>query len=338
MRNQYLSLLITFTLSVAINGFTFAKGLPNGSSKVLPAFAYQLDGQFTHHLLVAEKSTHKLHLFENREGVPRYIKSFDAATGKRKGDKYVQGDLKTPEGIYDFTEFIPNGDLVKKYGEKQAAIYGAGAFVMNYPNPIDQMYGKSGGGIWLHSTNDDSRVNKGLDSRGCVVVVDDHLKEVSKFLELQKTPIIVIQDLKYIPESNGEKDKSEILGLVESWRNAWENENLKQYTSHYHQTKFKDPVRGSYDSFKDYKKKVFWAPGQPRIKINNISILRVGNYAKVGFEQDYKSNTIDDIGKKTLYLMQNRDYEWKIVSEIWHHLPQKEEVAFVPSMRFFNEN
>ncbi len=49
---------------------------------------------------------------------------------------------------------------------------------MNYPNPIDQRLKKTGGGIWLHSTNDETRIEKGLDSRGCVVAANNDLKEI----------------------------------------------------------------------------------------------------------------------------------------------------------------
>ena len=55
-------------------------------------------------------------------------------------------------------------------------------------------------------------------------------------------------------------------------------------------------------------------------------------------EQDYKSQLVQDIGKKTLYLKRDKNYNWKIVSEQWTKLPNKTNIAFVPGMRFFTED
>ena len=123
-----------------------------------------LDDFFSHHILIAEKSTHQLHLFRNKGSYPEHIKTYQMATGKKAGNKFFQGDHKTPEGVYQFTNFLTHEDLIKRHG-KAGEIYGVGAFVMNYPNPIDQRLQKTGGGIWLHSTNDETRIEKGLDSR-----------------------------------------------------------------------------------------------------------------------------------------------------------------------------
>ena len=68
---------------------------------------------------------------------------------------------------------------------------------MNYPNIIDKRSGKTGGGIWLHSTNDETRIEKGLDSRGCIVTTNKELIEISNFIELNKTPIIVVENINF---------------------------------------------------------------------------------------------------------------------------------------------
>ena len=77
-----------------------------------------------------EKSTHTLHLFENQNGFPKLIKTFQIATGKIKGNKYNEGDHKTPEGIYQLGEFLSKEQLHSMYQAKDAKIYGAGAFTM----------------------------------------------------------------------------------------------------------------------------------------------------------------------------------------------------------------
>src|SRR5690606_14603542 len=99
------------------------------ANELMPAPLMLLDDVFSHHVLVAEKSTHQLHLFQNDGGKPKLIRSFQMATGKKSGDKIFQGDHRTPEGVYQLTEFLTHEDLIKRHG-KAGEIYGVGAFVM----------------------------------------------------------------------------------------------------------------------------------------------------------------------------------------------------------------
>jgi len=301
----------------------------------LPSNILMMDSKFSHHILVVEKATHKLHLYENTDTTPRLIKTFSIATGKFKGDKTINGDHKTPEGIYLINDFLSKAELLKRHG-KYAEIYGSGAFPMNYPNFIDTLSGKSGSGIWLHSTDDDSRISKGLDSRGCVVVQNADLKELSKYIELQNTPIIVVQDIFYLSKSTWERNRRDISDAVNNWAKAWQSKNFENYIDAYDADLFYDKSKGSFTAYKNYKKSVFSRSDKPSIKFDHISILSTTDYAVVHLQQDYQSAIINDIGKKTLYLKKNRNYDWKIVGETWTK-SGIENLAFTPSMRFFKE-
>jgi murein L,D-transpeptidase YafK len=296
-----------------------------------PKNILMLDSKFSHHVALVEKSTHTLYLYKNDNTGAKLVKKYQVATGKYEGNKYVEGDRKTPEGIYLLERFLSHEEIVKMYGEKQAAIYGAGAFTSNYPNIIDKRAGKGGGGIWIHSTDDNTRVSKGLDSRGCVVVVDDDLKDLSKYIDLQNTPMIVVQNISFIKEDTFNTLKNKIVGAVNDWQDAWMNKDFKRYISHYHQEKFFNKHRGNYAQFKTYKRAVFARADKPVISFSNMSVLVHDEYAVVQLEQDYKSPVVDDVGKKTLYLQRDKDYKWKIVAEQWRKLsPENRNIAFVP--------
>jgi len=306
--------------------------------KVYPAPLLSLDSFFAHHVLVAEKSTHLLHLFKNNDGYPELVKSYQMVTGKKSGDKLQEGDLKTPEGIYNFIDFMTKKELLEKNG-KEAIIYGAGAFVTDYPNPIDSSSGKNGSGIWLHSTNDETRLDKGLDSKGCVVTANLDLIDTSKYLELYKTPIVIVQDLLYLNEKTYHAKRNDLKTTVDGWLSAWRNKDIEKYISFYHPQEFKDS-KGNYSQYKAYKSAVFSNPGKPTIDLNFISILEFKSYAVVSFSQKYQSQTINDTGKKTLYLIQDSNYQWKIVREQWSKLGLQgieNQTAFEPSLRFFKE-
>jgi murein L,D-transpeptidase YafK len=325
-----LTLLITLLLNLSV----FAEDF-------LPTSLLMLEKNFSHHVVVAEKATHSLYLYSNENGLPSLIKKYPMATGKKAGDKIFQGDHRTPEGIYFFTDFLTHQDLLDRHG-KQGQIYGVGAFVMNYPNPIDAKAGKTGGGIWLHSTNDETRIDKGLDSRGCVVATNLDLIEMSKFLELNRTPIIVVHNMEYLTKSSWLKERSKLNDTLEQWLTGWQNENTKLYFDSYHKDEFFDKFRGNYNQFKQYKRAVFNGPGKPNVEVEDVSIFKVKDYAVISFKQIYNSKTISDIGRKTLYLKKDSYYNWKIVNETWTKSGIKNaadaQVAFQPSMRFFKDN
>ena len=306
-------------------------------TKVMPSPLLQLDNFFAHHVLVAEKSTHSLHLFKNAGGKPEFVRSYQMATGKKPGDKEAEGDFRTPEGVYNFVDFLTNKQLLAQSGPS-GAIYGAGAFVMDFPNPVDKIMKKTGSGIWLHSTNDETRIDKGLDSRGCVVTANNELIEVSKYLELNKTPIVVVQDLTYVNEKTYETQKGELKKTIDGWLDAWRKKDIEKYASYYHPTEFSD-VKGKYAAYKAYKKAVFSNPGEPKIELDHMSMLQSKSYAVVTFTQNYKSATINDTGRKLLYMRQDEGYNWKIVSEVWtkNGLENIDKLAFEPSLRFFKE-
>lgn len=320
--------VIIFAFLIAMVGHVCAEDF-------FPSNILMMDKKFAHHVILVEKSTHKVFLFENTESNPRLLKTFNTATGKFKGDKSISGDHKTPEGIYSMNEFLSKEELFRRHG-KVAEIYGAGAFPMNYPNFIDARAGKTGGGIWLHSTHDDNRISKGLDSRGCVVMQNADLRDISQYIEIESTPIIVVQDILYHSKSTWERNRKDLSDAVSKWAKAWQTKDFDTYISSYDAQRFHDNSKGNYNSYKAYKKAVFSRPDSPNIKLDFISIMSNLDYAVVHLQQDYQSSIINDIGKKTLYLKKDANYDWKIVGELWSKTGTTN-LAFTPSKRFFKD-
>lgn len=301
----------------------------------LPSNILMMDEKFSHHVILVEKATHKLYLYENSGSVPKLVKTFNTATGKFKGDKSVNGDHKTPEGIYTIYEFLSKEELLKRHG-KYAEIYGSGAFPMDYPNFIDAREGKGGGGIWLHSTDNDNRISKGLDSRGCVVVQNQDLKDISQYIEINNTPIIVVQDIFYLSQTTWDRNRKELNDAVQKWATAWQKKDFNNYSSSYDQDRFYDKKYGNYKSYMGHKKAVFSRADSPEIKLDFISMFANQDYAVVRLQQVYSSPVINDTGKKTLYLKKDKNYDWKIVGEVWAPV-EETSVAFTPSKRFFKD-
>ena len=324
-------------LALVIGHAQTQESAPEEKAQFYPSALLQLDDYFAHHAIVVEKSTHMMYLYKNNQGLPELVKSYAIASGKRAGDKLFQGDFRTPEGVYVFNDFLTHQQLLSRHG-KQGEIYGVGAFVMDYPNPVDRADGKTGGGIWLHSTNDETRIDKGLDSRGCVVAANSELIDISQYLELYRTPIVVVHNVKFLSAKSFEIERQKIQETISNWLKSWQSEDIEGYIAQYHKN-FHDDARGDLSAYRTYKKAVFMAPGTPSIDIKNISIIRSNDYALVTFKQDYASETIKDLGRKTLYLKQDDYYNWKIVSENWTKNgvedAELEQLAFRPTLRFF---
>lgn len=111
--------------------------------------------------------------------------------GENEGDKQVEGDLKTPEGVY----FVRGKIQVPLDFE----MYGNHAYVLNYPNPIDILRKKTGGGIWIHSKGNPIA---GQRTQGCVAIDLDDIKALDKYLKAG-TPVVIAQGI----QSSFHKDK-----------------------------------------------------------------------------------------------------------------------------------
>ena len=85
----------------------------------LPSNILQMDPFFNHHILIAEKASHQLFLFEyNPGGTPLLIKKYPMAAGKVRGDKKYQEITKHLKAYTDlqvlFQEKIYSKNMEKR--------------------------------------------------------------------------------------------------------------------------------------------------------------------------------------------------------------------------------
>ncbi len=95
----------------------------------VPKYLLQLNAEQKHVLIVDTRHS-TLYVFENNNGVPRYLADYYVSSGKNGSDKTRQGDKKTPLGVYHVTDNLPRAKL--------GALYGVGAFPISYPNEMDR--------------------------------------------------------------------------------------------------------------------------------------------------------------------------------------------------------
>lgn len=270
-----------------------------------PRFIWQLNPQ-QRHAIVVDTSKSTLYLYENVNGTPRYVENFYISVGKKGSDKIVEGDQKTPLGVY----FI-NAHLSKK---QLTDFYGSGAYPINYPNEWDTRLGRNGHGIWLHGTPSDTYSRPPLASNGCVVLSNDDLSHLGKSVQVGTTPVIITNQMDWSNEADQE-DRAALLKQIEQWRSDWSSLNTDSYLTHY----ASDFATGNFklDSWSAQKRLVNSGKSWIKVGLSDLSVFPYPNQPNlvvVNFEQDYASNNLANRMKKRQYWMK-RDNRWQIIYE-----------------------
>ncbi len=230
-------------------------------------------------------------------------KRYNAFTGKNAGDKFKEGDLKTPVGIYTFTE--------KR--KKVDPFYGPMAFVTSYPNLYDRIRGKSGDGIWIHGVPFTG--SRDPFTRGCVAINNNDLLQLDKTINPSNTLLIIDSTSKQWINPNA---YAHILAALYQWKAAWSDNDLETYLSFY-DSSFKRGDGMSLNQFKSYKERIFSKDESKSIAFDEINIIPYPGEAKnlywITFNQLYQSDTHRFSGDKVLLIRLNQDKSISILTE-----------------------
>ncbi len=262
------------------------------------------------HVIVVDQSRHRLFLFENRDGVPVYVDDFYVTIGKEGAGKSVEGDQKTPLGVYFVTRFIDSDELPDLYGD--------GAFPINYPNIWDRRSGRTGTGIWLHGTPSETFSRPPDDSDGCVIISNDDLNTLAPYIgEGQTTPVILAQEIEWVTKTEWQQRRNNFYGHLEQWRKDWESRDAGLYLRHY--SKDYEGLGKNYESWVAHKRRV--NPSKSFIKVNliNTSIFLYPNGTDpilvMTFVQNYSSDNFHRVYRKRQYWRMEEDGNWRIIFE-----------------------
>lgn len=270
-------------------------------------------GKSVNKAILVEKATHRLYVYQRQANDKPPLKVYDyyVSTGRKEGDKNVRGDLRTPEGVYFVTSWIPQNKLPDKYG--------VGAFPVNYPNEWDRRLGKTGDGIWLHGTESRFYSRPPLDSEGCVVLTNIDLDFIQREIKPGITPVIIAEQLDWVDKATWQREQRNLLSVIEHWRQDWESLDVNRYLSNY-----------AKDFWARGHNFVTWSQRKKRLAINkkfqkvNISDLSLFSYPEseeankemvvARFHQQYRSNNFQSDADKRLYLSRDKG-KWRILYE-----------------------
>ncbi len=268
--------------------------------------------QNTKYALVVDKSKNRLYIYRNLGPAlpPELVDDYYIVLGKKTGDKFKEGDLRTPNGVYFVTSYLPD--------EKLPPLYGTGAFPVNYPNEFDRRMRKTGNGIWLHGTDKDFYSRPPLDTEGCVVLTNEEFDRIGQYVEIGRTPVVISEQVEWVSSRDWLDRNVEIQATLESWRQRWEQADLAGYLQMYSE-KFWAKGHDT-TSWGRYKKAVFAGKSFQKIDLSDISLLAYPKVADgtpmvvANFTQHYRSNNYNGDMRKRLYMVKEKG-RWKVLYE-----------------------
>ena len=177
------------------------------------------------HALVVDTRRSRLYVYGNDGGIPRLVTDYYITQGKLGAEKMREGDKKTPIGVYHVTASLPP--------ERLTDFYGSGAFPINYPNEWDRREGRTGPGIWLHGTPSDTFSRPPKASDGCVVLSNRDLNDLSRWLQIGQTPVIISDGIEWTSITHWQAERTSLQQRIEAWRQALERRDFTRFLEHY---------------------------------------------------------------------------------------------------------
>ena len=259
------------------------------------------------HAVVIDSRRSRVYVYENANGTPRLVEDYYTTLGKRGIEKALEGDQKTPIGVYQITSKIP--------GSKLPNLYGWGAFPINYPNEWDRMRGKTGYGIWLHGVPSDTYARAPWASDGCIALANPDIEELGKRVQVGITPVIIAESIEWVRPEAWRAERDAFMAQLEEWRTDWERLDTDRYLAHYARDFRSDGMDIS--AWNAHKQRVNAAKTWIKVSLTNVSAFRSpGNQSLIAvtFDQDYRSNNLTQQTRKRQYWIFEED-RWKIAYE-----------------------
>ncbi|ECP5943715.1 murein L,D-transpeptidase [Campylobacter jejuni] len=223
------------------------------------------------------------------------------------GDKKIEGDLKTPVGFYELGRKFNLGD----------PYYGPFAFATTYPNLLDKVQGKTGGGIWIHGYPlDGSRLDE-FKTRGCIALFNNNLEKFAQVVQDKKVFVMTEEKEKI----RAKKDQiASLLADLFTWKLAWTNSDTNTYLSFYDEQEFKRFDKMKFEQFASMKKSIFSRKEDKKIKFSDINISPYPNLEnetmyRISFYEDYYTKNYQFRGDKILYVKIDSKGKMKILAE-----------------------
>lgn len=244
------------------------------------------------HAVLVEKKTQRFYVYGSDSGSRSLVRVFETAcsTGEAPGPKQVEGDKKTPEGIY----FIVNEHLEKDL----TPIYGPRAFPLDYPHLLDRRQGKTGYAIWIHGTD---KALKPMDTNGCVALENADVLRLSDFVTRHVTPVIIQETIPYADPALTAEWEIGVTRFLAAWVRAHLAGTEQDHAARYLSGSLLD--RAGWEAWDRHRRLAEQAGNPFRIQISRKGIYRHKDMvvAAMDFDLVQEEKTLP-LGRRRLFL------------------------------------
>lgn len=275
----------------------------------VPASLLQLSSQFSSVLWIELESgvLHLLHR-QGNDHTWRPVLSRPVSIGKAGSGKQLEGDNKTPVGIYSVYEFI--GD------EKLIDFYGVGAFPLSYPNAWDRLLRRTGSGIWLHGLPKSVVNRPRLDSEGCVVIDNKTLEWMKRHIEPEHTRVVLGRKMRWASVAKNQLLRTSLNQRFKDWLRVWSALDTDAYLNFYHP----DFTNGKKDfaQWARYKRAINRSKQWAKVSAQDVNFFMYPGESELlamEYRQSYSSNNFRHTGYKVLFWRRGANDEWQIIYE-----------------------
>ncbi len=192
---------------------------------VLPESVIQL-GSHNSQLILVDLQASTLSQITTNNRIPSLIRQHYIGSGKAGFGKQIEGDNKTPLGIYAITGLRSDASLPD--------LYGSGALMLDYPNALDRYLGRTGSGIWLHGVPHAQRSRSPRSSEGCVTMSNDHLLRLKQQIVPSDTLVVLGQNFQWSDQAARQSRQREFQQLFTRYQQGWTEANHEALMALYH--------------------------------------------------------------------------------------------------------
>jgi murein L,D-transpeptidase YafK len=262
-------------------------------------------------VIVVDLAASQLYLLARDEtGALRLVRRHYASIGENGSHKRLEGDLRTPVGVYHVTRWID--------GQTLPDLYGSGAFPVNYPNAWDRALRRTGHGIWLHGVPRATYTRAPRSSEGCVTMANDDLTALQAHIDIGQTPVVFADVLQWIAPTQVQGVRADWQARIEAWRGHWSARDTEAYLAHYDDAFTTE--RMDRDAFAAHKRRVNAGKTFIDVRLRDLDLWRYPGPERptvlAEFTQDYRSDTYSSVSRKQQFWQQDPNGLWRIVREI----------------------
>ena len=184
-----------------------------------PAGWRRVPSQFVHlgsavrHAIAVDVSKSRLYVFEKHAGrAGAQARLLRVGRQARLLEERIEGDLRTPLGIYFITGSIARNRLAERFG--------AGALPLNYPKPPRPDPRPHGQRHLASRCRPHHLRAPTLATDGCVAVSNPDLRELSQWVNANQTPVVIADKLTWVEPSAVTTQQAAFMTRFNAWRDA----------------------------------------------------------------------------------------------------------------------